>query len=133
LTFIDSNVPMYLVGAPHPHKTTAAVLLERLVLSGERLATDAEVLHEIAHRYIAIGRRNEIAPAIQTMLKIADEIFPLEKSEVLRASEIVLHQAEFSARSAIHIAVMERYGIRSLLSFDPTFDRWPGINRIATP
>jgi predicted nucleic acid-binding protein len=31
---------------------------------------------------------------------------------------------------AIHIAVMQRYGIRSILSFDGGFDRWPGLERI---
>jgi predicted nucleic acid-binding protein len=35
-----------------------------------------------------------------------------------------------SARDAVHIAVMERHGIRSILSFDGDFDRWPGLERI---
>jgi len=35
-----------------------------------------------------------------------------------------------SARGALHIAVMERHGIRSILSFDADFDRWPGLERI---
>ena len=48
---------MYLVGAPHPHKADAQLLLERLVAAGHRLVTDAEVLQEILHRYTAIGRR----------------------------------------------------------------------------
>jgi predicted nucleic acid-binding protein len=30
----------------------------------------------------------------------------------------------------VHIAVMERHGIRSILSSDGDFDRWPGIQRI---
>ena len=30
----------------------------------------------------------------------------------------------------MHIAVMERHGIRSILSFDRDFDRWPGLQRI---
>jgi predicted nucleic acid-binding protein len=28
---VDSNIPMYLVGAPHPHKADAQRLLEKLV------------------------------------------------------------------------------------------------------
>src|ERR1022692_1479833 len=49
--FIDSNIPMYLVGAAHPNKTSAQILLESLIAKGERLVTDAEVLQEILHRY----------------------------------------------------------------------------------
>jgi predicted nucleic acid-binding protein len=30
----------------------------------------------------------------------------------------------------LDIAVMERYGIRWILSFDVDFDRWPGLERI---
>jgi predicted nucleic acid-binding protein len=35
-----------------------------------------------------------------------------------------------SARDAVHIAVMERHNIQSILSFDADFDRWPGLQRI---
>ncbi len=50
MIFVDSNVPMYLVGAPQPHKFDSLRMLERLVVEGERLVTDAEVFHEISHR-----------------------------------------------------------------------------------
>jgi hypothetical protein len=73
------------IGAAHPHKTEAQVILER------------EVLQEIIRRFTAIDRREAIGPAFQIVLDIA---------------------------------VMERYGIRWILSFDVDFDRWPGLERI---
>ncbi len=121
---------MYLIGAAHPHKTDAQVILERLIVAGERLVTDAEVLQEILYRYTAIGRREAIAPALQVTLDVVDEVFPIEKGAVLRAGEIAQNPALFSARDAVHIAVMERHGIRSILSFDRDFDRWLGLRRI---
>jgi len=130
LIFVDSNIPMYLVGAAHPHKTEAQLILERLIASGQRLVTDAEVLLEILHRYTAIDRREAIGPAFQLTLDIVDEVIPMEKAEVLRAAEIAQNRALMSARDAVHIAVMERHGIRSILSFDADFDRWPGLTRI---
>jgi predicted nucleic acid-binding protein len=63
-------------------------------------------------------------------LDIVDEVIPIEKTEVLRAGEIAQNRARMSARDALHIAVMERHGIRSILSFDGDFDRWPGLQRI---
>ena len=63
MILVDSNIPMYLVGAPHPHKTDAQRLLEKLIADRERLVTDAEVLQEILHRYVAIDRRDAIQPA----------------------------------------------------------------------
>ena len=121
---------MYLIGAAHPHKTEAQVILERLIAAGERFVTDAEVLQEILHRYTAIERREAIGPALQITLDLIDEVFPIEKAEVLRAGEIAQNRALLSARDAVHIAVMERHSIRSILSFDRDFDRWPGLQRI---
>jgi predicted nucleic acid-binding protein len=128
--FVDSNIPMYLIGAPHPRKTEAQILIERLVARGERLVTDAEILQEILHRYTAIQRRDAIAPALRLTLDIVDEVFPIEMADVLRAGEIVQNPAALSARDAIHIAILERTGLRSILSFDADFDRWPGLQRI---
>ena len=121
---------MYLVGAAHRHKAEAQIVLERLVAAGQRLVTDAEVLQEILHRYTAIGKREAVGPALQVTLDIVDEVFSIEKAEVLRAGEIVQNRLLLSARDAIHIAVMERHGIRSIMSFDGDFDRWPGLQRI---
>jgi hypothetical protein len=128
--FVDSNIPMYLIGAAHPHKTEAQVILEGLIAAGQRLVTDAEVLQEILHRYTAIERREAIGPALHVTLDIVDEVLPIGKSEVLRAGEIAQNRALMTARDAVHIAVMERHGIRSILSFDGDFDRWPGLQRI---
>ena len=130
MIFIDSNIPMYLVGKPHPHKTEAQVLLERMVALKQRLVTDVEVLQEILHRYVAINRRDAIAPAMKVTLDLVDDVFPVERADVLRAGEIVQNRALFSARDAVHIAIMERYGINSIMSFDADFDRWPGLKRI---
>jgi len=38
--FVDSNVPMYIVGAPHPHKLDAQRALSAALSAGERLVTD---------------------------------------------------------------------------------------------
>jgi len=121
---------MYLIGAAHPHKTEAQVILERLIASGHRLVTDIEVLQEILHRYAAIDRREAIGPALQVTLDIVDQVIPIEKPDVLRAAEIVRDPAFMSARDAVHIAVMERHAVRKILTFDADFDRWPGLERI---
>jgi uncharacterized protein len=130
LIFIDSNIPMYLVGGTHRHQAESQILLERLAAAGRRFVTDAEVLQEILHRYTSIDRRDRIGPAFQALLDIVDDVFPVEKVDVLRAAQVAQNRTPFSARDAVHIAVMERQGIESILSFDADFDRWPGLKRI---
>lgn len=130
MIFVDSNVPMYLIGAPHPHKTDSQRLLERLILDNERLVTDAEVLQEILHRYVAIERRDAIQPAFDALLGIVDDVFAIAAEDVERAKTIVLGRSAVSARDALHVSVMERHHVTRIFSFDHGFDTVPGIERI---
>ena len=130
MILVDSNIPMYLVGAAHPHKVDAQRALERLVSEQHRLVTDAEVLQEILHRYSAIDRRDAIQPAFDVLLATVDAVFPIDAAVVERAKAVVLARRSLSARDAIHVAVMEKEGIRRILSFDSGFDSVPGIERL---
>jgi len=129
--FVDSNVPMYLVGAAHPHKADAQRLLERCIAERQRLVTDAEVLQEILHRYAAIDRRDAIQPALDAILGVVDEVFPVDEPAVERAKAIVLERRRLSARDALHVSVMERRKVAKIMSFDSGFDGLPGIERIS--
>jgi predicted nucleic acid-binding protein len=70
---VDSNIPMYLVGAPHAHKSDARRLLEKVVSERQSLVTDAGVLQEILHRYVAIDRRDAIQPAFDALIGIVHQ------------------------------------------------------------
>jgi predicted nucleic acid-binding protein len=131
LILIDSNIPMYLVGAPHPHKADAQRLLENLISDRQRLVTDAEVLQEILHRYVAINRRDAIQPAFDAILGISDQVLPVDLVTVERAKQIVMGHRHVSARDAVHLAVMGQHGIERILSFDSGFDGFPGVTRLS--
>ena len=122
---------MYLIGAPHPHKSDAQRCLERLVSERQRLVTDAEVLQEILHRYVAIDRRDAIQPAFDALLGIVDQVLAVDGTAAERAKEIVLGHRQLSARDAIHLAVMEQHGIEQILSFDSGFEGFPGVTRLS--
>lgn len=131
MIFVDSNVPMYLVGAAHPNKLAAQRWLEELVQAEERLVTDVEVLQEVLHRYHAIARPDAIQPAFDSLLGVVDEVFPVELRDVQRAKELLLATAGLSARDCLHVAVMERHGVERILSFDAGFDRIGGLRRLS--
>jgi uncharacterized protein len=127
---VDSNIPMYLVGAPHAHKSDARRLLEKVVSERQSLVTDAEVLQEILHRYVAIDRRDAIQPAFDALIGIVDQVLAVDRSIAERAKQIVLGYRQLSARDAVHIAVMEQHGIEQIMTFDSGFDGFPGITRL---
>jgi uncharacterized protein len=128
--FVDSNIPMYLVGADHPNKVAARLRLEQAIVDNEPLATDAEVLQELLHRYAAIERRDAIGPAWDAIIGVVDVIHPIEVEDVTRARRLIAAAPALSARDAVHLAVMQRRGISRILTFDAGFDGIVGVERV---
>jgi len=101
LIFVDSNIPMYLMGPAYPYQCEAH--------SGE---ADCRGVWFLARKSCRRENREAIGPAFQVTMDIVDEVFPIEKTEILGAGEITQNRALLSSRDAVHIAVMERHGIR---------------------
>ncbi|PYU24642.1 MAG: VapC toxin family PIN domain ribonuclease [Acidobacteria bacterium] len=131
MILVDSNIPMYLVGAPHAHKSDARRLLEKVVTERQRLVTDAEVLQEILHRYVAIDRRDAIQPVFDALLGIVDQVLAVDRSIAELAKQIVLGYRQLSARDAVHLAVMQHHGVEQIMTFYSGFDGFPGIRRLS--
>ncbi len=133
MILVDSNIPMYLVGADHPNKGASRLLVQQYALGSEPLVTDAEVFQEILHRYVSINRREAITPAFEALRAVVENVFPVTGDNVERAREIVLAAPDLSARDALHIAVMEEHAITRIMSFDVDYDRWQGLSRLFRP
>ena len=131
MILVDANVPMYLVGTPHPNKEAARRALEEAVAGGESLCTDAEVLQEILHRYTAVAQRTDMDAAFDALLAMVDVVYPIERADVERARRLLGTTPRLSARDAIHVAVMQGRDIGRILTFDRGFDGIPGIVRLA--
>ena len=131
MIFVDSNIPMYLVGGEHPLKHRARRLAEDAAAAGETLCTDAVVLQEILHRYRAVRRADLIDPAFAVVYGIVDVVYPIERADVDRARRLLSTTDRLSARDALHIAVMQARDVGRIITFDGAFDVIPGIQRIA--
>lgn len=131
MIFVDSNVPMYLVGGAHPNKDRASAILARLVSDDEQLVTDVEVYQEILHRYTALRRPGAIDDAFESLDEIADEVLDFGMSEIRAARDLIAAVDGISARDALHVAVMRNAGIGRILSFDHGFEAVPGVERLA--
>jgi predicted nucleic acid-binding protein len=128
--FLDANVPMYLVGRPHPHKADAQLVLERLAAERRRLVTSSEVFQEILHRYVSTDRRHKIEQAFETLRGLVDEVLAIKEADVFAAKDLLHAHPRLSARDALHTAVMRRRGITEILSFDRGFDALGGLKRL---
>jgi predicted nucleic acid-binding protein len=130
--FVDANVPMYIVGANHPHKLDAQQLVGRLIRDKRRLATSSEVFREILHRFIQIDRRDKIELAFETLHGIVEDVLAVEGADVFVAKDLIHAHPGLSARDALHVAVMRRREIKEIVSFDRGFDAVSGITRLGT-
>ena len=85
MIFVDSNIPMYLVGGAHRHKDRSLVLVTGLVRDEEKLVTDIEVYQEILHRYTAVRRTDAIDAAFASLDALADEVLTFGMVEIREA------------------------------------------------
>ncbi len=131
MIFVDSNVPMYLIGADHPNKDRTIVVLTRLAQTGDTLVTDVEVYQEILHRYVAIGRLDAIDAAFASLDALVDDVLGFGVAEVRAARTLMQSAAGLSARDALHAAVMARAGITRIFSFDRAFDLLEAVERLS--
>ncbi|HLM86317.1 MAG TPA: type II toxin-antitoxin system VapC family toxin [Solirubrobacteraceae bacterium] len=130
MIFVDSNVPMYMVGNDLDRKIDVQRVLERLASEQRHLATSSEVFQELLHRYVSAGRRDAIQPVFDVLRELVDDVFAVEEADVLVAKDLVQAHTRLSARDAVHAAVMRRRNISEILSFDRGFDEVAGIKRL---
>jgi uncharacterized protein len=128
--FVDANVPMYIVGAHHPHKIDAQQLIARLVSERWRLVTSSEVFQEILYRFIVTDRRDKIELAFETLRGLVEDVLAVEGADVFAAKDLLYAHPQLSARDALHVAVMRRHEITQVVSFDRGFDVVSGIRRL---
>lgn len=130
MIFLDSNVPVYLVGAPHPNRDLAFAAVERVVRRGERIVTSAEVLQELLHLYSHRTSLQMVQSAFDVIHGLVDEVYPVDADDVERAYAVLRAHPGLSSRDALHVAVMQRREVTRVLTFDRDFDRIATIERV---
>ena len=128
--FVDTNVFMYAVGVNARWRETCDAALDCLQKSTVRVVTNAEVLQEILHRYFSQQRPGDARTVHGAARELCDEIIPVTEGHTIRALALLLDHQQLPARDAIHVATMEDWGIRTILSADQDFDAVPSVDRI---
>lgn len=130
MIFVDSNVPMYLVGAEHPNKRRVIELVPQLLSARERLVTSAETFQEILHRYVALTDRLHLNAAYDALDAMVSAVAEVTKEDVDAARATSGSYPELSPRGCLHVAVMRRIGCSRIWSYDTGFAAVGAIQRI---
>ncbi len=130
MIYVDSNVPMYLVGADHPNKRRVIELVSQLISAREQLLTSAETFQEIIHRYRAIDDREHLSAAYEALEAMVSETTDITKQDVDEARAASGRYPELSSRDCLHVAAMRRLDCTTIWSYDHGFDVVGAIQRI---
>ena len=129
--FIDANVPIYAAGRGHRYKEPCVRILMMVAEHPQRFFTDAEVMQELVHRYLASGRwalGREVLESFGELMH--DRVEPVYAEDVLRAGTLANDHPGVSARDLVHWAVMQRAGAERIITGDTDFDRLPSVVRL---
>ena len=118
MIFIDTNVFVYAVGRPHPLKQPARDFFSETNRSRTRLFTSAEVLQELAHIYLPVGRLDDFDAAMYLVATFEVQVWPLEEQDVALARRFYEQYPELGARDLCHLASCHRRGVSQIETFD---------------
>ena len=130
LILVDSNIFMYASGRDHPSRRPSAAFLEKVAEGTVQAAIDAEVLHEIPHRYTALKRWEEGRLVYDSARTLFPDVLPVTAEVMDRARRLLDGHPGIGARDAVHAAVVEIYGLKGICSSDRDFDRIQGCGEL---
>jgi predicted nucleic acid-binding protein len=117
IAFVDTNVFIYAVGREHPLRDPARAWLRDRKARRAPMATSAEVLQELLHVYLPVGRLSTLDAALRLTLDLTT-VWPVEAQDVQAARDLAMVRPGLGARDLLHLAVCRRYGAEEILSFD---------------
>lgn len=118
MIFVDTNVFMYAVGRPHPLQAPARKFFADSTRRNTPLGTSAEVLQELAHAYLQVGRLQTFDAAMALVVRAGVEVWPLEEADVTLARQLHEKYPTLGARDLCHLASCRRRGVREIMTFD---------------
>lgn len=118
MIFVDSNVFIYAVGRPHALRSEAQRFFLQASREGNRLVTSAEVLQELLHLYLPVGRLATLDAALELATRGVDRVLPIDQEVVFQARVLADRHPELTAGDLLHLAVCGMNRIRELKTFD---------------
>jgi hypothetical protein len=80
--------------------------------------TSAEVLQELLHVYLPVGRLATLDAALELATRGVDRVLPIDSEAVLQARALADRHPELTARDLLHLALCRINRIQELKTFD---------------
>jgi uncharacterized protein len=113
--FVDTNIFMYAVGGEHPLKHEAQDFLAG-GLADAALSTSVEVLQELLHAYLRVGRRDELGDAWTLVESMT--VWDVELDDLRLARTLAGDHVSLAPRDLVHLACCRRRKATGLHTYD---------------
>jgi uncharacterized protein len=130
IVFIDTSVVMYAAGGDHPLRDPCQRIIEGISDGSIDGVTSAEVVQEILHRFLAIGRQEEGATLAERTQDLMAPVLPITHALMRRVPLLAGRYPSLAARDLVHVATCLHEGITEIVSTDRGFDQVAELRRI---
>jgi len=128
--FIDTAVLMYATGTSHPLREPCRAIMIQVGQGQLEAVTSAEVVQEILHRFMSIGRPEIGLEIARVTMDAFAPVLPITHAQMRRVPALAARYPNLSARDLVHVATCIHEGISEILTPDRDFDRVMEIRRI---
>ncbi len=128
--FIDTAVIMYAAGGEHRLKQPCSEILTRVAGNELSGVISAEVIQEIAHRFVHAGQGARAAQLASHALDLFGPVIPIGQSVVARLPGLINRYPKLQARDLIHVATCLDEQIEAIVTPDRAFDAVAELQRI---
>ena len=118
MIFIDTNVLMYAVGRAHPLREEARSFFKEALARQDALVTSAEVLQELLHAYLPVGRLETLDAALHLADSSIPVVWAVEVEDVRLARLLIKRHPALSARDLLHLSCCKRRKVAKIMTFD---------------
>ena len=130
MIFVDANILMYAAGGDHPLRAPCRQIVDRIGARTLLAATSVEVVQEILHRYLSIGRSEGGVALAERTMDLFAPVLPITHALMRRVPDLAARYPSLAARDLIHVATCIHEGITEILSTDRGFDAVGELRRI---
>ncbi len=109
---------MYAVGRRHPLQREARAFLREATEKRLELVVSAEVLQELLHAYLPVGRVGALDDALQLIDGTDVDTWAVEPADVIHARRLIDDNPHLGSRDLLHLACCRRRGVSRVRTFD---------------
>lgn len=122
MKLIDTNIFIYAVGMPHPHKEKSLWVVKDVLARPSGYNVNVEILQEIIHLYISRKEREKGLNLVESILDMLPQPFSVTSKDIKVACFFLKKYPELNARDAIHAAIVRNCGLEGIVTYDKHFE-----------